>query len=89
MKMDGKWVSNYNDLPLMGSSAGGGDSTAPDLLRFAQALRDNKLVDVELTNLITTGKVAVGPLQKLLASGFEESMKMARGSWAMAAGHPA
>jgi CubicO group peptidase (beta-lactamase class C family) len=74
MKMDGKWVSNYNDLPLMGSSAGGGDSTAPDLLRFDQALRGNKLVDVELTNLITTGKVAVGPLQKY-GYGFEESME--------------
>ena len=74
MKMDGKWVSNYNDLPLMGSSAGGGDSTAPDLLRFGQALRNNKLVDVELTNLITTGKVAVGPLQKY-GYGFEESME--------------
>jgi len=74
MKVDGKWVSNYNDLPLMGSSAGGGDSTAPDLLRFDQALRDHKLVDVELTNLITTGKGAVGPRQTY-GYGFEESME--------------
>ncbi len=39
VKEDGNWVSNYDSLPLMGSSADGGDSTAPDSLRFDQALR--------------------------------------------------
>ena len=34
-KDEGKWVANFETLPLMGSSAGGGDSTAPDLLRVA------------------------------------------------------
>lgn len=56
MKEDGKWVSNYASLPLMGSSAGGGDSTAPDLLRFDQALRSHRLLKAELTSLATSGK---------------------------------
>jgi CubicO group peptidase (beta-lactamase class C family) len=71
MNEDGKWVSNYSSLPLMGSSAGGGDSTAPDLLRFDQALRSHKLLNVELTSLITTGKADVAPGEKY-AYGFEE-----------------
>jgi CubicO group peptidase (beta-lactamase class C family) len=71
MNEDGKWVSNYNSLPLMGSSAGGGDSTAPDLLRFDQALRSHKLLSAELTNLITAGKADVAPGEKY-AYGFEE-----------------
>ena len=71
MKEDSKWVSNYTSLPLMGSSAGGGDSTAPDLLRFDQALRSHNLLNVELTSLITTGKADVAPGEKY-AYGFEE-----------------
>jgi CubicO group peptidase (beta-lactamase class C family) len=74
MKEDGKWVSNYGSLPLMGSSAGGGDSTAPDLLRFDQALHAHKLLTPELTNLITTGKVQAGPRRKY-AYGFEEALE--------------
>src|SRR5262249_17894261 len=38
-RRNGPLVPNFDTLPLMGSSAGGGDSTAPDLLRFDQALR--------------------------------------------------
>src|SRR5258707_14380155 len=45
-------------LPWRGSSAGGGDSTVGDLLKFDQALRTNKLVNAELTRTITTGKVS-------------------------------
>jgi CubicO group peptidase (beta-lactamase class C family) len=48
---------NWMELPLRGSSAGGGYSTAPDLLKFAQALRGYKLVNKELTERITGGKV--------------------------------
>jgi len=73
MRQDGKWVSNYATLPLMGSSAGGGYSTAPDLLRFAQALREHKLLNPELTSVITTGKVDV-PFGGKYAYGFSESM---------------
>lgn len=73
MQDNGKWVSNYESLPMIGSSAGGGDSTAPDLLRFDQALRSHKLLSPELTSLITTGKVDVDMPGEKYAYGFEES----------------
>src|SRR4051812_19076663 len=38
MKANGRWVPNTDTLPVRGTSAGGGYSTAGDLLRFAQAL---------------------------------------------------
>jgi CubicO group peptidase (beta-lactamase class C family) len=37
-------VSNEPTLPWRGTSAGGGTTTAPDLMRFARALMSNKLV---------------------------------------------
>jgi D-alanyl-D-alanine carboxypeptidase len=40
-----------------GTSAGGGYSTVGDLLRFANALTENKLLDVHYTRLLTTGTV--------------------------------
>jgi CubicO group peptidase (beta-lactamase class C family) len=40
----GGWRANTYMLPARGSSAGGGYSTAEDLLRFAIALRENRLV---------------------------------------------
>jgi CubicO group peptidase (beta-lactamase class C family) len=49
--------ANHLTLPLKGGPAGGGYSTAPDLLRFARALRGNKLLKPEMTELITCGKV--------------------------------
>jgi len=48
---------NWMELPIRGSSAGGGYSTAPDLLKFAQALRAYKLVNKELTEKITGARV--------------------------------
>jgi D-alanyl-D-alanine carboxypeptidase len=44
MKENGKWVPNTETLPVRGTSAGGGYSTAGDLLRFAQALESGKLI---------------------------------------------
>lgn len=70
---DGAWKSNFDSLPLMGSSAGGGDSTAPDLLRFDQALRNHKLLNADLTTTITTGKIATEDEEKY-AYGFEERL---------------
>lgn len=69
-KEQGKWVSNYDSLPLMGSSAGGGDSTAHDLLRFDQALRGYKLLNPDLTNTVTTGKADTGRGGDKYAYGF-------------------
>jgi len=47
-------------LGYKGNSAGGGYSTAPDLLRFAQALREHRLLTPEMNDRITAGKVAAG-----------------------------
>jgi D-alanyl-D-alanine carboxypeptidase len=45
-------------LGYKGNSAGGGYSTAPDLLRFAFALRGNRLLSSAMTEQVTAGKVA-------------------------------
>ncbi len=65
--------NNVMTLPMQGSSAGGGYSTAPDLLRFAQALRANKLVNAELTEKITSGKVDT-PMGGKYSYGFIDEM---------------
>jgi CubicO group peptidase (beta-lactamase class C family) len=44
-------------LPAKGSSAGGGYSTADDLLQFAHALLGHRLLSPALTDTITSGKV--------------------------------
>jgi CubicO group peptidase (beta-lactamase class C family) len=54
---DGKLVPNTDTLPYRGTSAGGGYSTVGDLLRFANALENHKLLDPHYTELLTTGKV--------------------------------
>lgn len=40
----GPWASNVELLPLRGTAAGGGYSTAEDLFHFTEALRDGRLV---------------------------------------------
>jgi D-alanyl-D-alanine carboxypeptidase len=62
---------NVDTLPYRGTSAGGGYSTVTDLLRFATALESHKLLSAENTELLTTGKVTVGPVSKY-AYGFGE-----------------
>jgi D-alanyl-D-alanine carboxypeptidase len=44
MRSDGVWKRNTDTLPYRGTAAGGGYSTAHDLLAFAQALESGKLV---------------------------------------------
>lgn len=51
------WHPNIDTLPYRGTSAGGGYSTVEDLLRFAVALQQNKLLNAHYTELLTTGKV--------------------------------
>jgi CubicO group peptidase (beta-lactamase class C family) len=61
MSPDGKPLEEAKDntgtREVKGGPAGGGYSTAPDLVKFQQALLSYKLLDKEHTNLITTGKV--------------------------------
>jgi CubicO group peptidase (beta-lactamase class C family) len=46
---------------VKGGPAGGGYSTAEDLLEFSEALRDHKLLSAKYTEMVLTGKVAAGP----------------------------
>jgi CubicO group peptidase (beta-lactamase class C family) len=48
---------NTDTRPNRGGPAGGGYSTVEDLLRFAIALQEHKLLSARYTDLITTGKV--------------------------------
>jgi CubicO group peptidase (beta-lactamase class C family) len=63
---------NWMTLPIRGSSAGGGYSTALDLLKFAQALRGHKLLSAELTEKITSPK-AETPWGSKYGYGFDNS----------------
>jgi CubicO group peptidase (beta-lactamase class C family) len=54
------WVPNTDTLPYRGTSAGGGYSTVEDLERFAEALKNHKLLDAHSTELLTSGKADTG-----------------------------
>jgi CubicO group peptidase (beta-lactamase class C family) len=51
-----QWQPNTDTLPYRGTSAGGGYSTVEDLLKFANALQENKLLNAHFTELLTAGK---------------------------------
>ena len=61
MAPNGNWQPNTGTLPYRGTSAGGGYSTVGDLLKFASALESGKLLDAHYAQMMTTGKVAMGP----------------------------
>jgi CubicO group peptidase (beta-lactamase class C family) len=65
------WHSNKDLLPYRGTSAGGGYSTVGDLLRFADALRENRLLDAHYTKLLTTGRIVM-PFGGRYAYGFQD-----------------
>jgi CubicO group peptidase (beta-lactamase class C family) len=56
--------------PYRGSPAGGAYSTAPDLLKFVNALENNKLVNASSLEILQTGKVATRPGGPQYAYGF-------------------
>jgi CubicO group peptidase (beta-lactamase class C family) len=53
----GQWTAIADTPTNAGSPAGDGYSTVGDLLRFAEVLRNHKLLDAHYTELMTTGKV--------------------------------
>ena len=63
---------NTDTLPYRGTSAGGGYSTVEDLLKFATALQNHKLLNAQHTELLTTGKVET-PMGKY-AYGFADTI---------------
>ena len=67
---DGRLRPNTDTLPYRGTSAGGGYSTVEDLLHFADALQQNKLLDAAHVELLTTGKP--GTPDNSYAFGFED-----------------
>jgi D-alanyl-D-alanine carboxypeptidase len=74
MREGAAWVPNTATLPYRGTSAGGGYTTAGDLLRFATAITGNRLLDASHTALLTTGKVAT-PRGDKYAYGFIENVE--------------
>jgi CubicO group peptidase (beta-lactamase class C family) len=60
-------------LPYRGTSAGGGYTTAGDLLKFAQALMSNRLLDAANTQRILTGKVETPRPGMKYGYGFEDA----------------
>jgi CubicO group peptidase (beta-lactamase class C family) len=61
--------ANTDRLEIKGGPAGGGYSTAGDLIKFHMALRDLKLLDREHLEVATKGKVEAGQIGKY-AYGF-------------------
>jgi D-alanyl-D-alanine carboxypeptidase len=51
--------SNNSMLPMRGGSAGGGYSTAPDLLSFSSALLSYQLLSPESTDLLMKGRIQI------------------------------
>lgn len=60
---------NSNIREIKGGPAGGGYSTAPDMVKFHRALFSYKLLDKKHTELVTTGKVD-GPRGSRYGYGF-------------------
>jgi CubicO group peptidase (beta-lactamase class C family) len=69
-----------------GTPAGGGYSTAEDMLKFAAALTSHKLLGAKHTEIVTTGKVAMGPFK--YAYGFGEHANGGRRSFGHNGGSP-
>lgn len=77
-------VSNIYTLPARGSSAGGGYSTAPDLLRYAEAVLANRLASPAHTAWYLGGERPGAGAQPISASATRQT----RGSLGVAGGSP-
>jgi CubicO group peptidase (beta-lactamase class C family) len=57
LEKPGQWKNNIFSNVVKGTPAGGGYATADDLLKFANALQNNILLNKKNTELYTSGKV--------------------------------
>ena len=87
MRRNGAWMLNTNTLPYRGTSAGGGYSSVGDLLAFAEALMNNKLLTAEYTSMLITGKVDVAEGRRY-AYGFEDARANGEGAVGHGGGAP-
>ena len=74
------WQPNTDWLPWRGTAAGGGYSTVGDVARFADALTSHRLLSPASTELLITGKVAVGPGIRY-AFGFADARDKNANGW--------
>jgi D-alanyl-D-alanine carboxypeptidase len=81
------WKTNTDTLPYRGTSAGGGYSTVGDLLAFATAVQNHKLLDDKHTELLTTGHTEIVPGEKY-AYGFMDSTQAGVRSFGHGGGAP-
>lgn len=54
MRREGRLADNADTLPYRGSAAGGGYTTAADMIRFGEALRSGRLISREMLNQATS-----------------------------------
>jgi len=87
MRRGGAWTLNTNTLPYRGTSAGGGYSSVGDLVAFADALMNHKLLNAEYTSMLITGKVDVAEGRKY-AYGFEDTRANGDGAVGHSGGAP-
>ncbi|SKB91743.1 Beta-lactamase [Chryseobacterium balustinum] len=71
LEKPGQWKNNIFLNPTKGTPAGGGYSTADDLLKFANALQNNILLSKASVTLSTSGKVKYRA--GMYGYGFEEN----------------
>jgi len=71
----GQITDNLYALPMRGGSAGGGYSTAPDLLSFRNALLSHRLLDPESTDLVMEGKIRIGDNAQYAYGFFDRVVK--------------
>jgi D-alanyl-D-alanine carboxypeptidase len=81
------WKPNTDTLPYRGTSAGGGYSTVGDLLAFATAVQDHKLLDAHHTDLLTTGHTQIVEGEKY-AYGFMDKTEAGVRSFGHGGGAP-
>jgi CubicO group peptidase (beta-lactamase class C family) len=69
----GTLTENTSLMPIRGTPAGGGYSTAPDLLRFSDALLKHQILGPEMTENLLAGKVEIRE-NILYAYGFMDKL---------------